>query len=190
MSKIEKPRGGFVVGFVLALLVSGAVTYAANRPESSTLATPVNAYGSAGVALKQASDAGELVVHLDGPGVSQAPDGGLVQDQATAVGEKKVSVSAGQSSAYGEALCGAWTADAGPTCTAVGGLAGRRAITLYNLGSAQVRICTSASCGSGNSFPLDPGMSMALDVTDAIALCCGAASAQTAGSGLRYLEVR
>ena len=72
----------------------------------------------------------------------------------------------------------------------VGGLAGRRAITLYNLGSAQVRICTSASCGSGNSFPLDPGMSMALDVTDAIALCCGAASAQTAGSGLRYLEVR
>jgi hypothetical protein len=59
-----KVRPGFIVGFVLACVLTAGITWAATRGESSTLATPVNAYGNAGVPLAQHSAAGELECYV------------------------------------------------------------------------------------------------------------------------------
>ena len=61
--KITAPRPGFIVGFALAVLLTAGVTWAAQRDESTTMATPVNLYGSAGIIAAQ-NDAGALKVEV------------------------------------------------------------------------------------------------------------------------------
>jgi hypothetical protein len=80
-------RPGFIVGFVLACVLTAGITWAAKRGESSLLATPVNAYGNAGVPLAQHSDAGELECYVTNqPGTSPSSPGYQVCEYQVADG--------------------------------------------------------------------------------------------------------
>ncbi len=164
------------------MLMIGTVAYAIGPDPDGR--TPTNVYLQApdgGTVRAQATASGlQRTVIESGTVTATAPDGGLPVTGS-------VSVTATTGAAFGAVQCD------NSTPTLIGGLAGRRAISIQNLGPNAIYLCTASDgCTTATGTKLlngDPPLS--LDVSDAVPLyCLAATAAQVAGADTRYLEVK
>jgi hypothetical protein len=144
------------------------------RISSAVADTAENTTGAAKVSVF-ASVPGRGAVPLAG---TASPDGGFTPSV--------LSVPASAGAAHGEVLLQTGSA------TLIGGLSGRRALLIQNLGPNDIAICPNSSCTFGNGIIVKAnGGTAARDVSEAIAYYgITTSSNQVAGAGVRYEEIK